>query len=71
MVATEAGQIVGSVWFTHGEVYVSDLGRVVHVPARTPERTAPLGSHPLFRSATLATWSLLCAKSQLRRWFEA
>ena len=33
VVGYEEGQIVASIWFTRGEVYVSDLGRTVHVPA--------------------------------------
>ena len=52
VVASEAGQIVGSVWFTHGEVYVSDLGRTVHVPAH--ERYSGRAYvHPDFRGQML------------------
>ena len=52
VVAYEAGQIVASVWFTHGEVYVSDLGRTVHVPAH--ERYSGRAYvHPDFRGQML------------------
>ena len=51
-VAYEADQIVASVWFTHGEVYVSDLGRTVHVPAH--ERYSGRAYvHPDFRGQML------------------
>ena len=52
VVAYEADQIVASVWFTHGEVYVSDLGRTVHVPAH--ERYSGRAYvHPDFRGQML------------------
>jgi hypothetical protein len=52
VVASEADQIVASVWFTHGEVYVSDLGRTVHVPAH--ERYSGRAYvHPDFRGQML------------------
>ena len=52
VVAYEADQIVASLWFTHGEVYVSDLGRTVHVPAH--ERYSGRAYvHPDFRGQML------------------
>ena len=52
VVGYEADQIVASLWFTHGEVYVSDLGRTVHVPAH--ERYSGRAYvHPDFRGQML------------------